>query len=162
MLVLCLCIVVVLGDQFTKHLAQTQLRLSQSIDVIPGFFDLTYVQNTGAAFGIFSGMNLFLAIFSLAMLLGMLVFRHHFLTESVYSHVSLGLILAGIIGNLIDRLRWDYVIDFLDFYWGSHHFPAFNVADSAICIGVGIYLLLQFGTRQDAKQELSDARPDSI
>ncbi len=144
MLILCICVVVVLIDQYTKWLAQEQLRLSHSIEVIPEFFDLTYVQNTGAAFGIFSGMNFILALFSIVMMIALVIFRRHFLTASILSHVFFGLILGGIIGNMIDRLRWDYVIDFIDVYWQSHHFPAFNIADSAICVGVGVYLLMQY------------------
>ncbi|MFT5241814.1 MAG: signal peptidase II [Candidatus Promineifilaceae bacterium] len=161
MLILSICVVVVLIDQYTKLLAQSQLRLSHSIEVIPGFFDLTYVQNTGAAFGIFSGMNLMLALFSIAMLFGMVLMRRHFLTRSIYSHIFFGLVLGGIIGNMIDRLRWDYVIDFLDFYWKTHHFPAFNVADSAICVGVGIYMLMQVFCGPAEVQALNASRDET-
>jgi signal peptidase II len=64
----------------------------------------------------------------------------------------MGLILGGIAGNLMDRLRWEYVVDFLDFYWGPHHFPTFNMADTAICTGVGLYILGQFLGQRSAHE----------
>lgn len=143
MIVFWFALAIILVDQGTKLLARAHLRTGGPLEVLPGFFDLTYVQNSGAAFGIFRGMTLWLALFSIVMLVMLILFRHHFLTDAFSSHLALGLITGGIVGNLIDRLRWDYVIDFLDFYWKQSHFPAFNVADSAICLGVGLYLLQQ-------------------
>jgi signal peptidase II len=75
------------------------------------------------------------------MLVVIVCFRRSFLNDVPGHRLALGLMVGGIVGNLIDRLRLQYVVDFLDFHWGVHHFPAFNVADSSICIGVGLYIL---------------------
>ncbi|HEY8240202.1 MAG TPA: signal peptidase II, partial [Kiritimatiellia bacterium] len=112
--------------------------------VIPGFFNLTFVTNTGAAWGIFGGQNHWLSAFSVVMLLVMVFFRRHFLNDTWDHKLALGLMIGGIIGNLLDRVRLGFVTDFLDFYIGQSHFPAFNIADSAICVGVGIYIISAF------------------
>jgi signal peptidase II len=79
----------------------------------------------------------------------LICFRRSFLTDSLIHRLSLALMLGGIAGNLFDRIRLQYVVDFLDFYWENHHFPAFNVADSSICIGVGLYLLSSFFAHEE-------------
>jgi len=152
MLPLCIALAVTLSDQITKILIRGNFALHESLPIIPGLFDLRYIQNTGAAWGMFAGGHLWLALLSVVMLVVIIVFRHSFLTDSLIDRVCLGLIVGGIVGNLIDRVRLQYVVDFLDFYLGSHHFPAFNVADSAICVGVGLYIISQVLTaRQQAK-----------
>ncbi len=143
MLPLCIAFVIVLSDQFTKFLVRGEFALHESSAVIPGFFDLRYIQNTGAAWGMFAGGHLWLALLSVVMLGVIIVFRRSFLTDSLLDRICLGLIIGGIVGNLIDRVRLQYVVDFLDFYWRTHHFPAFNIADSAICVGVGLYIISQ-------------------
>jgi signal peptidase II len=87
-----------------------------------------------------------LSLISVVMLLLMVVFRKSFLSDSLIDRICLGCIAGGIVGNLIDRIRLQYVVDFLDFYYKTHHFPAFNVADSSICIGVFLYAVSQFIT----------------
>jgi signal peptidase II len=114
--------------------------------VIAGFFSLVHWHNTGAAWGIFQHNNLLLTVVSLVTVLVLWWFRHSFPVERPGSRLALGLIAGGIIGNLIDRIRLGSVIDFLDFSIGPHHWPAFNVADSAICIGVGLYIILSWRT----------------
>ena len=109
--------------------------------MLPGFFNLTYVRNTGAAWGMFSGQNVALSALALVMLAALVVFRRKILPPGRVHRVALGLLCGGIVGNLFDRLRLDYVVDFLDFFHRGWHFPAFNVADSAICVGVAIYVL---------------------
>ena len=138
---LLVAILVVLLDQATKEWVRGAFSLHESLPVVPGFFHLTYIRNTGAAWGMFSGQNLALAVLAFAMLAALVLFRRKFLPPGRHHRVALGLLCGGIVGNLFDRLRLDYVVDFLDVYWRVHHFPAFNVADSAICVGVGIYVL---------------------
>jgi signal peptidase II len=117
--------------------------LHHSIPVIDGFFSLTYIRNTGAAFGILAGSAAafrlpFLLLFSLLAIVFMIMMLRR-LPDSEKGVISaLALILGGALGNLIDRGLYGEVIDFLDFYWGSYHWPAFNVADSCITIGVAI------------------------
>ena len=138
-LLVALC--VVLLDQASKEWVRGAFSLHESVPVIPGFFHLTYVRNTGAAWGLFSGQNIALSALALVMLAVLVAFRRKILPPGRVHRVALGLLGGGIVGNLFDRLRLDYVVDFLDFFHRGWHFPAFNVADSAICIGVGIHLL---------------------
>ena len=138
-LLVALC--VVLLDQASKEWVRGAFSLHESVPVIPGFFHLTYIRNTGAAWGMFSGQNVALSALALVMLAVLVVFRRKILPPGRVHRVALGLLCGGIAGNLFDRLRLDYVVDFLDFFVRTSHFPAFNVADSAICIGVGIYVL---------------------
>ena len=141
MLPLCLSIAVALLDQVTKNWIRSRLGLGSFITVVRDGFDLRYVQNTGAAWGIFEGLNHWLVPLSLVMLFVIARFRQHFMTGTWVPRVSCGLISGGIVGNLLDRVRLGYVVDFLDFHWHAHRFPAFNVADAAICTGVGLYVL---------------------
>ncbi|HRT05163.1 MAG TPA: signal peptidase II [Kiritimatiellia bacterium] len=138
---LLVALLVILLDQATKEWVRGAFSLHESVPVIPGFFHLTYIRNTGAAWGMFSGQNLALAVLAFAMLVALVLFRRQFLPPGRVHRVALGLLCGGIVGNLFDRLRLDYVVDFLDFFHRGWHFPAFNVADSAICIGVAIYVL---------------------
>jgi signal peptidase II len=133
-------------DQWTKYVVQQKLPLHHSVEVIRGFFTLTHVRNTGGAFGIFGGEKgglgsfLFVAVSLIAV--GIILYLFLKVREGE-DHLSLSftLVLSGAIGNLIDRLRYGEVIDFLDFYVSSFHWPAFNVADAAICIGIGLMAL---------------------
>ncbi len=144
MLVLLLGLAIALADQVVKYLVRFRFHLGESIPVIPGFFSLTYVRNTGAAWGLFDGSNLALAVFSFVALAGLTLFRRHFLGTSRLQQIALGLMAGGILGNLFDRVRLGYVVDFLHFYWRSWHFPSFNIADAAICTGVAVYLIVGF------------------
>jgi signal peptidase II len=140
---------IVAADQVTKLAVQQWLHLGQVVPVIPSFFNFTYVLNPGAAFGFLSdapaGVRhpLFTAI-SVGAVLFIVYYqaRHHGMGRLP----SLGLtcILGGAVGNLIDRLRLGMVVDFLDFYYGTYHWPAFNLADSAITVGVGAMLMDMF------------------
>ena len=141
MLVLILGIAVAFFDQLTKHWVMQTLPLGDPYPVIQGFFDLTHVRNTGAAWGILGGQNTALTLLSMVMLLVMVIFRRSFLSDTWDHRVALGLMIGGILGNLFDRMRLGWVVDFLDFHVGGYHWPAFNIADAAICIGVGIYVL---------------------
>ena len=144
MLILIISFSIALLDQFTKHLIRTNLTISDMITVIPSFFSITYIRNTGAAWGIMSGLNNWLIALSFIMLMLLIIFRRSFITDTIIHKIASGLMIAGIVGNLIDRMRLGYVVDFLYFHIGRHQFPSFNIADSAICIGVTLYIISQF------------------
>ena len=110
------------------------------IEIIPDFFYLVYIGNTGAAWGIFSGYGFLLGIFSLFALLSIFYFRKHLELEYPFHQVCFGLVTGGIAGNLIDRFTHGYVVDFLDFWLPGYRWPAFNIADSAIVIGILSYV----------------------
>lgn len=132
------------ADQYTKSVVRLAYSVGDSHPVINGFFDLTYVRNTGAAWGILGGQNMILSLLSVILLGVLLVFRRSFLSNTWEHRLALGLLIGGIVGNLIDRLKLGWVTDFLDFHVAGHHWPAFNIADAAICTGVGIYILSSF------------------
>lgn len=144
MFVLFTSFAVALIDQISKYVIGLRFHPGESIAVVPGLFNLAYVRNTGAAWGMLGGMNRWLALFSIVILIVVLVFRRSFLKDILIHRLALGLMTGGIVGNLIDRVRLQYVVDFLDFHVAAHHFPAFNVADAAICIGAGLYILSTF------------------
>ena len=140
----------VLADAVTKELAAGYLKGSAAVSVIPGMFNLAYVENRGCAWGMFQGQVWPLAVFGLIAMVFLIWKRKAvFGLETkdvrrvwlVLGAVAEPLLYAGIIGNVIDRLCRGYVIDMFDFYWGVHHFPCFNVADSCICVAVGLLLL---------------------
>ena len=140
-----IAVAVVIVDQLTKMWIMADFGLHEQKTVIPGFFNLVYVTNTGAAFGILAGSKTWLrqAFFigvSFAALIAIAIAYSHLKKQGKIFIYALGLIAGGAVGNLIDRLRFGSVVDFLDFYLGSYHWPAFNVADSAISVGVGLFL----------------------
>ena len=134
-------------DQLTKLYIDRTLKLYQSIPVINGLFSITYLRNKGAAFSFLSDASWRLPFFILATVIAVIAILVAFgklRDDQRFAACSLTLILSGAIGNLIDRVRMGEVIDFLDIYWKSHHWPAFNVADSAICVGVAMLALDMF------------------
>ena len=131
-------------DQFAKWWVVRSIRPDESRVVIAGFFSLVDWRNTGAAWGILRDYNLVLTTVSVLAVLALYIFRRSFQLHRWGSRIALGLIAGGIIGNLIDRVRVGHVIDFLFFYIGHYHWPAFNVADSAICVGVGLYIIFSW------------------
>ncbi len=138
---------VVLVDQVTKAmLLQSLPTMGSVIAVIPGFFDIVHVRNPGGAFGMFAGKSpalrafFFLAISGIAAVL-MTVFYIQVPQRFRWLRAGLALVIGGAVGNLIDRIRFGEVIDFIDLYVGQWHWPAFNVADSAITVGMGIVVL---------------------
>lgn len=114
------------------------------IPIIPGFFNLVHVGNTGAAWSLFAGKSTVLALLALTTLTAIFLWRHSLGLRLKPVQISFGLLCGGIVGNLLDRLVYKHVIDFLDFHFGSYVYPTFNIADSGICIGVGIYLWYSF------------------
>ncbi len=152
MLATLIILMIVICDQLTKIWIMANFALFQSQEIIPGLFNLTYLTNRGAAFGFLNGdygawrHAFFVGVAVVAMVM-MLFLLRQMQQEGKRFVVALALIFGGAVGNLIDRLRLGAVVDFLDVYWAGHHWPAFNVADSAITVGVGIFLiahLLQF------------------
>jgi signal peptidase II len=142
-----LAVLVLALDQITKACVLSFFELGDRRVIISGFFDFVYWANTGAAWSLFSGNNILLAAVAIGALLALALARHHFDAHTVLGQFALGLIFGGIVGNLIDRLRVGHVVDFLYFYLdrrgaGELGFPAFNVADSAICTGVGLVFLM--------------------
>ena len=144
-----LALVVIAFDQLTKLLVLNYLGFAEEKVLMEGFFKLVHWGNTGAAWSMFRGNNGILAMVAFAALIILIWSRHHFDIQTLGGQISLGLIFGGIIGNLIDRIRVRHVIDFLYFYvlrrdGREAGFPAFNVADSAICIGVGLLFILSW------------------
>jgi signal peptidase II len=137
---------VVIVDQIVKVIVRGELDLYGSITVIPGFFDLSRVHNTGAAFGMlnpidFPYKSVVLAAVAAAALAGLALYSATLGPEQRVTRTGLAFVIGGAAGNLIDRVAYGYVLDFFDFYWGSWHFWAFNVADAAITVGVGLMIL---------------------
>lgn len=134
----------VAADQLTKVYVNTHFDLGLEQPVIPGLLNLTYVRNQGAAWGILQGWHLALAALAVAMLGVLAVFRKKIFGTGRLAATVFVLLFAGIAGNLIDRVFLGYVVDFIDFFHGDWHFPAFNIADSCICIGVFLYMFRSF------------------
>jgi signal peptidase II len=158
---LVVAVLIALSDQWTKAIVRATFALGESRPVIDGFFNLTYVRNTGAAWGILGGQNTSLTVLSIVMLVLMVIFRRSFLGDTWEHRLALGLMLGGIVGNLLDRIRLEWVTDFFDFYVKGWHWPAFNIADAAICTGVGIYIISAFWVPQhplNDRRDEADAR----
>jgi signal peptidase II len=148
-------LIILVLDQLTKAMVLRYLGYAQEKVVVEGFFRFVHWGNTGAAWSLFRGNNAVLAAIAVVALVVLFIGRHHFDSRSLLGQFALGLIFGGITGNLIDRIRVGHVIDFLYFYVrrgeGEIGFPAFNVADSAICTGVGLVFLLTLRSDRAAK-----------
>lgn len=157
---LVIALLVVIADQLTKLWIINSFPLHEQKVIVPGFFNLVHITNTGAAFGLLAGdkttlrMVFFVGVALTALVVMVLAYSHLKKQGKLFVY-AVGLIAGGAIGNLIDRLRFEAVIDFLDFYIGTYHWPAFNVADSCITIGVGLFLL---GTIQQHFEEKKAAQ----
>ncbi len=149
---------VILLDQITKYIVSARIGYYESIPVIDGFFNLVHVRNRGMAFGVLNrsepGLSYYLLITATIIAVLLLIFWFTRLKqEEKWLTPGLSLILGGAVGNLIDRVRLTEVVDFLDFHMGTHHWPAFNLADSAITCGtiwVVVYILF-FSPKEDEK-----------
>lgn len=134
-------------DQATKAWVVARIPFgygSGALTVVPGFFYLVHVGNTGAAWSLFTGRSLLLAALAAATLIGIFFGRSALGLSGLRTQIAFGLLCGGIAGNLIDRIFRGQVVDFLDFHFGSYQYPTFNVADSAICVGVACYILGSF------------------
>jgi signal peptidase II len=152
-----IALALVVADQFTKWLVFRSLGPYDTISVIPGFFDLVHVRNEGVAFGLLNNADLpFKAVITttlaVAALLGIGLYARQLQPHERIARLGLACILGGAIGNLIDRVRQGYVLDFVDIYWNSWHFWAFNIADASITIGA----ILVFADLLLVKQHASD------
>lgn len=145
-------------DQFSKGAIQTNFQLGETLNVIPGFFNITYVKNSGVAFGMgqtfpdVARMILFKIIPVIACIWFVYLIwdsrKKNYMLCLAYS-----MIFAGAVGNLIDRISLDYVVDMFDFYYGTYHFAAFNVADASISVAAAIYVIDYFYTEFKGKKE---------
>jgi len=138
--------VIVALDQVTKALVDDFMTLHESRTIVEGVVRLTYVQNRGAAFGILSDaglpyQSLMFSVVSLLALLAIALYAWRMPVQSRLPQTALAMVMGGAVGNLLDRARLGYVIDYVDMYWGPHHWPAFNVADSAITVGVALLVI---------------------
>ncbi|MFQ5579984.1 MAG: signal peptidase II [Nitrospiria bacterium] len=154
---------VILFDQISKLYIDRAFRLHESITVIDGFFSLTYIRNPGAAFGLFAEHNegfrsVFFAAVSVIALFLLAYFFWEMPKEETLGLVAISLLYGGAIGNMIDRFRLGEVIDFLDFYVGKFHWPAFNVADSAITVGISLLLFHVYFHKDGIKDKKPESR----
>ena len=137
---------IVAADQATKAMVRASVPVHDSVTVIPGFLDITHALNSGAAFGILSGADFpfktaVIALIATAALVGVAMYAAGLSHHQRVARVGLALIIGGAAGNLVDRVLAGSVVDFVDVYWRTHHFWAFNVADSAISVGVTMLIL---------------------
>jgi len=148
-------------DQATKLIVQRTLALDDPRDIIelvPGFLDFCHVVNYGASWGLFSGWRWSLTVFALLALVLLVVFRKHIFPPcQPLPATTLALLLGGIVGNLIDRVRIGGVIDFIHVHWRhTYNFPVFNVADTCITFGLALYIIGQFIAERNAKKNMKD------
>lgn len=148
-----LVVLLIVADQFTKWLVVDNMALFSRINLLP-FFDLVHVRNYGAAFSFLSDQGgwqrWFFTVIAVVISIVLIVMLRQQPKSMKAANLGFGLIIAGAIGNVIDRINYGYVVDFLDVYVGSYHWPAFNVADSCIVIGAGLIIFDGFfGNRSD-------------
>lgn len=149
---------VVVSDQLSKLWVLENFALYESTVVIPNLFNLTFLRNTGAAFGMLADLpplwrQAFFVSIALVAVIVIVLMQRKLGRQNFWYTVSLAFVSGGAVGNLIDRVLYGSVVDFLDVYIGKYHWPAFNVADSGITVGVGIFLLLQFLEESAEKQQ---------
>lgn len=155
-IILITCVVV--ADQLSKLWIMDVFQLYESREIIPGLFNLVYVVNKGAAFSILADVespwrHYFFLIVGCIAIVGLTIAYMKFKVENKYYYLPIGLIVGGAIGNMIDRIRFGSVVDFLDFYFRGYHWPAFNVADSAICVGAVLFIAMNYLDSKNIKTE---------
>jgi signal peptidase II len=143
-------VLIIVLDQLTKAMVRFMLPLYSSVTVIPGLMDFTHVRNTGAAFGILNASNfpfktVLIGLIAVGALVGVGMYAASLARHEIMARVGLALIIGGAAGNLIDRVIVGSVVDFVDVYWRTHHFWAFNLADSAITVGAAVMILDMLG-----------------
>jgi signal peptidase II len=140
-------IIILIGvvvDRVTKLWALKTLTKSDGVEVIKNFFDLSYLENRGAAFGIFQNKQIYISIITLLVIAGMVYYVFRYKPKSKILRISFSLIISGAIGNLYDRLAYNFVVDFIQVHYKGKYFPTFNVADSLVVIGtclLAIYVI---------------------
>ena len=150
---LLLSAVVIVLDQITKYMVAGNMLLYEDIPVISGFFHITYVQNTGMAWSMLSGQQILLSL-AAAVAIGVMLWVLITRKPGILVRISLGLMIGGAAGNLIDRLLLNHVRDFLNFYIFGYDFPVFNIADVALCIGVAFLILDSFLEERKEKKQV--------
>ena len=158
-------LVIVLIDQITKAIVRSTLPLHSSVTVVPGFMDFTHVRNTGAAFGFLNAADfpfktVVIAVVAAAALVAVGMYAASLGHHQLVARIGLALIIGGAGGNLLDRIVAGSVVDFVDVYWRTYHFWAFNVADSAITVGVAVMILDMLVVRSRNGLSTEDGAPD--
>ncbi len=142
-------------DQISKFWVRTYLELGEIVPVA-GPLSLVHVRNTGSAFGLFANQVFLLTLIAVVGLVAVLLFYRYLLRSSLLGSTALGLVFGGAVGNLVDRIRFGYVTDFIDVrLWGDFHWPAFNVADSAITVGTIVLIIFIFWTLRKSNGNFS-------
>jgi signal peptidase II len=154
-----IAVLIVLAEQITKAVIRSTIPIYSSLTIVPGLLNLTHVRNTGAAFGILNSVDfpfkpLLIAIVATAALVAVAFYAAGLAPHQHAARVGLALVIGGAAGNLLDRVLHGSVVDFIDVYWGTYHFWAFNVADSAITIGVAVLILDMLRTTSHASDVL--------
>ena len=154
---------VALLDQATKLLVVAEMELYQTIPIVPGVLNLTHIRNSGVAFGLFNTAEfpykpVVMTLVALGALVGVALYATHLPATHRWARAGLALILGGAAGNLVDRTRQGYVVDFVDAYWNGWHFWAFNVADAAISVGVGLLIIDLFRPEASALPAVEEPR----
>lgn len=149
---------IILLDQITKIWVQRTFQLHESLVVVEGYFSLTYILNPGAAFGFFAGQGatfrmIFFGVVSIIALLLLAVFFRDTDEDDTAALIAISLLFGGAIGNMIDRVRLGEVVDFLDFYIEQYHWPAFNIADSAITLGITLLMVHIFFQKKETSEK---------
>ena len=149
LIVAVISMLVIILDQYTKHLIIQSFALYESLDIIQNYVTIVHARNKGIAFGIFaaqgSGTQTILLIITSCLAIAFIFYLVSSLKgKQLYATITLSFILGGAIGNLIDRIRWGEVVDFIDLHWYRYHWPAFNVADSAISLGLVLLIIGMF------------------
>lgn len=139
-------LLLVVTDQWSKALVVSRIPLHDSIEVVPGLLNLTHVRNTGAAFGLLNAVDfpyktVVIAVLALLAIVAIAFYANRLGSHTLVARLGLALVLGGAIGNLIDRVRQGYVVDFVDVHYAGWHFWAFNVADAAITVGAVVLIL---------------------
>ena len=158
-LIFIIALVSVFFDQLTKSIIRGTVAGRGTIEVIKGFFEISYAENTGAAFGMFSGNNIIFIIVSFVAIGFMFVYYRQFKSDT-WMKISLGLILGGALGNLIDRIVFHYVTDFIRVRWWFIHlrwWPSFNIADASVCVGAAMFII-----RMLKRNEFMGQQEDSL
>jgi signal peptidase II len=158
-LVLIIAVSVIFLDQLTKTAVRRIVVTRGTIEVIRGYFEISYVENTGVAFGLFPGQNTILAVIGF-IVVGFIFAYYRRFSTNVWMKISLGLLLGGALGNLTDRIVFQHVTDFIRVRWWFLHWrwwPSFNVADAAVCVGAVMFVLGMLTIAQNVEHETQDA-----
>jgi signal peptidase II len=153
-----LIVAIILADQFSKGAIQSNFKLGEVMEVIPGFFNLTYVRNPGVAFGMGGNLSDIVRMVLFKIIPVFACFWFVYLIwdtrrKSFMLCLSYSMIFAGAVGNIIDRISMDYVVDMFDFYYGTYHFATFNVADASISVAAAIFILDYIIEERNKKKE---------